>query len=150
MDTISYTLLYNPLYLKGNRALILLIELIRNRIYYPHQFFHRNDLLMARTTVTLPNSIHQQLLNIAKKEKDTLSYTVAKLVEIGLLVINKQENERHNDRPNAELDTYCQKLIIQMNGILKQIAVEHFNFNNEQIAQITQETLNKFNQLQKN
>ena len=64
---------------------------------------------MARITVTLPDTLHKQVLKIAHKENDSISYTTARLIEIGLMVMsnkNKKENKTN------ELEEYCQKLII--------------------------------------
>lgn len=98
---------------------------------------------MARITVTIPEDIHQTILQIAKEENNSVSHTVAHLVEIGIMVIkSKHENSRPDD-----LEEYCQKLIIQMNGILKELVVDKFNFGQEKITAITNDTLNQFKRL---
>ena len=57
-------------------------------------------------------------------------------------------SEKNKDEPNVtELDEHCQKLIIQINGIIKAIAVDQFHFDNDKIAKITSDTLVKYNQL---
>lgn len=99
---------------------------------------------MARMTFTLPDPIHQQILEIADKEKDSLSYTTTRLVEIGIKVLESSTTRQAKDN---ELEEYCQKLIIQINGILKELAIEKFDFNQDKIAIITQDTLKKFNKL---
>lgn len=107
--------------------------------------FAKRGYIMARITVTIPENIHQQVLKIAGKENDSISYTVSHLIEIGLMVMNSEKNK---DEPNVtELDEYCQKLIIQINGIIKAIAVDQFHFDNDKIAKITSDTLVKYNQL---
>jgi hypothetical protein len=99
---------------------------------------------MARITVTLPDTLHKQVLKIANKESDSLSYTTAKLIEIGLMVMS---NKNKNENKTSELKEYCQKLIIQINGIVKEIAIGKFNFDRDKVAQIANDTLAKFNQL---
>ena len=101
---------------------------------------------MARITVTMPDNLHEKVLKMAGKEDDTISYTVTRLVEIGLMVMNNK-NENKADSKSSDLEDYCQKLIIQMNGILKELAVDKFDFNNEKISQITNDTLIKYNKL---
>ena len=101
---------------------------------------------MARITVTMPENLHEKVLKMAGKEDDTISYTVTRLVEIGLMVMNNK-NENKTDSKTSDLEDYCQKLIIQMNGILKEIAVDKFDFNHEKISKITNETMIKFNKL---
>lgn len=101
---------------------------------------------MARVTVTIPDNIHEQILTIAGKENDSLSYTVSRLIEIGLMVMNSKK-DNVDDPKTTDLEEHCQKLIIQMNGIIKEIAVDKFHFDNEKIARITNDTLVKYNQL---
>lgn len=110
----------------------------------PTKFIPR--LIMARITITLPDNLHNQVTNLAGKEKDSISYTSTRLIEIGLLVTQNKNTSSDNNK-TQEIEEYCQKLIIQINGILKEIAIEKFNFDNEKIAYITNETLNKFKKL---
>ena len=109
-------------------------------------FIAKRGYFMARITVTLPDNIHQQIIKMAENEKDSISYTVTKLVDVGLMVMNSK-NERKEETKEGEIEEYCQKLIIQMNGIIKEIAVDKFNFDNEKISQITNDTLIRFNTL---
>ena len=101
---------------------------------------------MARITVTVPDNLYKEVLNLAGKENGSLSYTTTKLIEIGLMVMNKKDENKEEESPN-EIEAYCQKLIIQMNGIIKEIAVNQFHFDNDKISQITRETMSKFNAL---
>jgi hypothetical protein len=101
---------------------------------------------MARITVTMPDNIHEKVLKLAGKEDDSVSYTVTRLLEIGLMVMDSK-NEKNSADTSTELVEYCQKLIIQMNGIIKEIAIDKFDFNNEKITKITNDTLSKFNKL---
>lgn len=50
---------------------------------------------MTKITVSLPGNIHQHILKLAQDENDSISYTVTRLVEIGLLVLQRKE-ERNN------------------------------------------------------
>ena len=101
---------------------------------------------MARITVTIPDNINQQVTKMAGKENDSISYTVTRLVEIGLLVMNSQK-EKNGGTPQSVVEEYCQKLIIQINGILKEIAIDKFEFDTNKISRITKDTLVKFNEL---
>ena len=101
---------------------------------------------MARITVSIPDSMHEKILKIAGKENDSISYTVTRLTEIGLMVMDSNDKQTE-EKPSSELDDHCQKLIIQMNGILKELAIEKFNFNHDKISRITNATLLKFNTL---
>ena len=98
---------------------------------------------MARITITMPDSLHTQVLKFSKKEQSSVSYTVSKLVELGLLVAN---NKNKGDQP-SKIEEHCNKLIIQINGILKELATDQFELSPDKIAKITQETLDKYNEL---
>ena len=102
----------------------------------------QRGVFMARITVTLPDNLYNEVLSLAGKENDSLSFTTSRLIEIGLMVMNNK-----NEKGPQEIEAYCQKLIIQINGIIKEIAVNKFNFDNEKILQITNETISKFNQI---
>lgn len=113
------------------------------------QLYRKMRRIMARITVTLPDKMHEQVLTLAGKEKDSISYTTTRLIEIGLMVMNNK-SEKKDDKISDEAEEYCQKLIIQINGIIKEIAINQFNFDNEKITKITNETLDKFNKLKGN
>lgn len=101
---------------------------------------------MARITITMPDNLHMQVLKLAKKEGGSISYTVSRLVELGLLVTNNK-NQKQEAGEISKVDEYCNKLTIQINGILKEIAVSNFEFSPEKIAKITQETTDKYQEL---
>jgi hypothetical protein len=58
---------------------------------------------------------------------------------------SKADNK--DEHKAIEIEEYCQKLIIQINGIIKEIAIDKFNFDDDKIVQITKDTLSKFNKL---
>ncbi|HAT8127271.1 TPA: hypothetical protein NHI04_000101 [Legionella pneumophila] len=111
-----------------------------------NQHNRKRGYIMARITVTLPDNLHKQIIKIAGKENDSLSYTTTRLVEIGLMVMNSKSDNK-DEQKTTNIEEYCQKLIIQINGIIKEIAVDKFNFDDDKIVQITKDTLNKFNKL---
>ena len=101
---------------------------------------------MARITITIPDNLHTQVIKQAKKESGSVSYTVAKLVELGLLVTNNK-NQKQEDQTVSKIDEHCNKLIIQINGILKELAVSNYGFTPDKIAEIAKETTLKYNEL---
>ncbi|HAT1130572.1 TPA: hypothetical protein JBB30_01310 [Legionella pneumophila subsp. pneumophila] len=111
-----------------------------------NQHNRKRGYIMARITVTLPDNLHKQIIKIAGKENDSLSYTTTRLVEIGLMVMNSKSDNK-DEQKTTNIEEYCQKLIIQINGIIKEIAVDKFNFDDDKIVKITKDTLNKFNKL---
>ena len=100
---------------------------------------------MARITITLPDNLHEQVLKLAKKDGGSVSYTVTKLVELGLILTNK--SNKNEEKYISKMDEHCNKLIIQLNEILKDLAVNNYGFSSEKIAQISQETISKYNGL---
>ncbi|MCW8419974.1 MULTISPECIES: hypothetical protein [Fluoribacter] len=100
---------------------------------------------MARITITMPDSLHAQVLKFSKKEQSSVSYTIAKLVELGLIVANNK-NQKQEEQP-SKIEEHCNKLIIQINGIVKELATGKFELSPDKIAKITQETLDKYNEL---
>lgn len=101
---------------------------------------------MARITITIPDNLHTQVLKLAKKEGGSVSYTVARLVELGLLVTNNK-NQKQDDHAVSKVDDYCNKLIIQINCILKELAISNYGFTPDKITQIAQETTLKYKEL---
>lgn len=101
---------------------------------------------MARITISLPDKMQQQILKIAGKENDSISYTTTRLIELGLLVMNSKD-KKEKEKEGSELTDYCHKLIIQMNEIIKELATDKFSFSKEKISQLASDTLVKFNQL---
>lgn len=73
---------------------------------------------MARITITLPDQMHEQVLKLAGKEQDSISYTTTRLIEIGLMVMSNKLEKKDEEILN-EIEEHCQKLIIQINGIVK-------------------------------
>ena len=101
---------------------------------------------MARITITIPDNLHTQVLKLAKKEGGSVSYTVSRLVELGLLVTSNK-NQKQEDQVVSKIDEHCSKLIIQINGILKELAISNYGFTPDKISQIAQETTSKYNEL---
>ena len=66
-------------------------------------------------------------------------------MELGLLVANNK-NQNKDGQP-SKIEEHCNKLIIQINGIIKELATGKFELSQEKIAKITQETLDKYNEL---
>ena len=101
---------------------------------------------MARITITIPDNLHTQVLKLAKKEGGSVSYTVSRLVELGLLVTNNK-NQKQEENEVSKVDEYCNKLIIQINGILKELAINNYGFTTDKISQIAQDTTLKYKEL---
>jgi hypothetical protein len=98
---------------------------------------------MARITITIPDNLQNQIIKIAGKENESISYTTTKLIEIGLMVMKKSESKKQENN----IEEYCQKLIIQINELIKTIATDKFNIDKDSMSKIANETILKFNKI---
>ncbi|MCR9192606.1 MAG: hypothetical protein NXI01_08100 [Gammaproteobacteria bacterium] len=98
---------------------------------------------MARITITIPDNLQHQIVKIAGKENESISYTTTKLIDIGLMVMKKSESQKQENN----IEEYCQKLIIQINELIKTIAIEKLSVNKEFMSKIANETIMKFNKI---
>jgi len=101
---------------------------------------------MSKISITLPEDMHTQIIKIAGKKKESISYTTTKLIEIGLRVLDSQNTPKDEPKP-TKLEEYWQMLIFQASGILKKLAMTRFDFTDEEIAEIIDDTKLKFNKL---
>ena len=98
---------------------------------------------MIRLTISLPKAVHQHVAMLAIENNVSLSKIVNQLVMIGI--------NHWNFKPeNNQLDQHCQQLIIQMNVLIKNLAVEILKFNQNDFDQLRQVSLVKFYELRKN
>jgi hypothetical protein len=98
---------------------------------------------MARITITIPDNLQNQIIKIAGKENESISYTTTKLIDIGLMVMKKSESKKQENN----IEEYCQKLIIQINELIKTIATDKFNIDKDSMSKIANETILKFNKI---
>ena len=98
---------------------------------------------MARITITIPDNLQGQIVKMAGKENESISYTTTKLIDIGLMVMKSSESKKQENN----IEEYCQKLIIQINELIKKIATDKFNMDKDSMGKIASETLIKFNKI---
>ena len=98
---------------------------------------------MARITITIPDNLQSQIVKMAGKETESISYTTTKLIDIGLMVMKKSESKKQDNN----IEEYCQKLIIQINELIKTIATDKLNIDKESMSKIANETIVKFNKI---
>ena len=98
---------------------------------------------MARITITIPDNLQNQIVKMAGKENESISYTTTKLIDLGLMVMKKSESKKQE----SNIEEYCQKLIIQMNELIKKIATEKLNIDKDSLGKIAGETIEKFNKI---
>lgn len=102
---------------------------------------------MPRVTVSLPKDLYERLISYAGDNDDSLSYTIAKMTEIGLMVTeSKNENKGPEDR-FSKIEQHCFKLAIQMNALLKNIATSQFQYGQDEFKKLQDLTNDKYQEL---
>lgn len=101
---------------------------------------------MPRVTIHIPNDVHQKLEKMAQLNDASLSSTVVKMAEIGLLV-SESKNKDSELEDISEVEKYCHKLTIQMNTLIKNIAAKTLDFTKADMDKITENSINKYNEI---
>ncbi|CZP44431.1 hypothetical protein [Legionella pneumophila] len=102
---------------------------------------------MPRVTVSLPKDLYEKLVNYAGDNDDSLSYTIAKMSEIGLMVTeNKDEVKSPEDRFST-IEKHCFKLVIQMNALLKNMASSQLQYSQDEFKKLQDLTNDKYQEL---
>lgn len=102
---------------------------------------------MPRVTVSLPKDLYEKLVNYAGDNDDSLSYTIAKMSEIGLMVTeNKDEVKSPEDRFTT-IEKHCFKLSIQMNALLKNMASSQLQYSQDEFKKLQDLTNDKYHEL---
>lgn len=101
---------------------------------------------MPRITITLPKDIFDKANAIAKSNDESLSYTITRMTELGLLVT---ENQKKNQGATnlSEIESHCFKLIIQLNAIVKSMASKQLNFTQDDFDKLRDSAVQKYNDL---
>lgn len=102
---------------------------------------------MPRATIHLPNDLHHKLQKIAETNDDSLSSTICRMVEIGLMVSQKNQEESTLESRYSEIERHCFKLTIQMNTLLKAIASKTMSYSSEDFKKLSDMTQEKYAEL---
>ena len=101
---------------------------------------------MPRLTITLPKDIHEQIITIAGDNDESISYTIAKMTELGLLVTENQKKNK-GEKKLSDIEEHCYKLTIQMNAIIKNMAARQLDFTQDTFDKIRDQAILKYNDL---
>lgn len=74
---------------------------------------------MSRVTINLPTSLHEKFIKYATDNEVSLSYAIVKMGEIGLMVTERQLENKTLENKFSEIEIHCFKLIIQMHALTK-------------------------------
>ncbi|SEG42458.1 hypothetical protein SAMN02746093_02902 [Legionella quinlivanii DSM 21216] len=102
---------------------------------------------MPRVTITLPNALYAKLIKYAGDNDDSLSYTITKMTEIGLMVTEKSQESQSAEDQFSEIEKHCFKLMIQMNALLKNIASKQMDYGQEEFKKLMDLSINKYQEL---
>lgn len=102
---------------------------------------------MPRITVTLPNDLHDKLIKYAGDNDDSLSYTITKMTEIGLMVTESQQNKKNSEDRYSEIEKHCFKLMIQMNALLKNMASKQLDYGQDEFKKLMDLSISKYQEL---
>lgn len=81
---------------------------------------------MPRLSITLPKDLYDKVVAISGDNDESMSYTIAKMTELGLLVTENQK--KNKAKTLSDIEEHCYKLTIQMNAIIKNIAAKQLDF----------------------
>ncbi|WP_199739239.1 hypothetical protein [Legionella qingyii] len=101
---------------------------------------------MPRTTISLPNNLHNRIASLAIKNNDSMSHMINLLIQVGL---NHWFERNDHLSEKTAVEKHCHQLIIQMNALIKNISVELLQLNREDFDKLQQAALMKYNELQK-
>lgn len=101
---------------------------------------------MPRATIHVPNDTYQKIVDMASNNDESLSSTFVKLAEIGLYVKEKQAENTTNSQ-SSEIEIYCQKLILQINALVKSIASKQIGYTDNDFNKLRDATLTKYNEI---
>jgi hypothetical protein len=101
---------------------------------------------MPRITVTLPKNILDQVTAIAGDNDESISYTIARMTELGLLVTENQKNSG-GEKKLSDIEEHCYKLTIQMNAIIKNLAAKQLDFTQNDFDKLRDKSILKYNDL---
>ena len=100
---------------------------------------------MPRVTISIPNKLHDQLVKYAGDNDDSLSYTISKMAEIGLMVTESQSKSLEDKF--TDIEKHCFKLMIQMNALLKNMATKELGYGQEEFKKLLDLSVGKYQQL---
>src|SRR3990167_9925800 len=99
---------------------------------------------MPRVTIHVPNDVHDKLAKLAKINDDSLSSTITKMAEIGLMVTENQSKARDPEDQFSDIEKHCFKLTIQINSLLKNLASNSLGYGENEFKKLTEVSVNKY------
>jgi len=101
---------------------------------------------MPRVTIHVPNDTYNKITKMASDNDDSLSSTFVKLAEIGLIVKERQ-NESGSRKSASDIEEHCQKLILQINALMKSLVAKQMGYSDEDFLKLRDATIDKYNEI---
>lgn len=102
---------------------------------------------MPRVTIHVPNDIHDKLTKMAEINDDSVSSTIVKMAEIGIMVTESHKKNQNPEDKYPDIEKYCFKIMIQMNALIKNLAAKDLGYTPEDFKKLTDVTINKYKEL---
>jgi CRISPR/Cas system-associated protein Cas10 (large subunit of type III CRISPR-Cas system) len=102
---------------------------------------------MPRISVTFPQPLYDKLLKQAGSSDDSLSYTVIKMTELGMMVSESQEKSKNPEDRFSDIEKHCFKLMIQMNALLKNMASKQLDYGQDEFKKLMDLSVTKYHEL---
>ena len=102
---------------------------------------------MARVTVSLPKGVHEKLMKYAGDNDVSLSHSVTKMAELGLMVSERRAENKRPEDSFTEIEKHCFKLTIQMNALMKKLVEKDLGYGQDEFKKLSDLTVDKYNKL---
>jgi hypothetical protein len=102
---------------------------------------------MPRVTIHLPNDLHNTLNAMAEKNDDSLSSTIAKMAEIGILVTENQKKNKSPEDRFSDIEKHCFKLLIQVGALVKNLSIKELGYGNDEFRKLNDACFSKYREL---
>jgi len=102
---------------------------------------------MPRVTIHVPNDLHEKLTKMSETNDDSLSATITKMAEIGLMITENQKKNKSPEDRFTDIEKHCFKLTIQMNALIKNLATKELGYGSDEFKKLTDASINKYKEL---
>lgn len=102
---------------------------------------------MPRVTIHVPNDIHDKLAKMAESNDDSMSSTITKMAEIGIMITENQKKIKSPEDRFSDIEKHCFKLMIQMNALIKNLATKDLGYGVDEFKKLTDASINKYKEL---
>lgn len=103
---------------------------------------------MDRFTITTPSPISKKLRKYAHKNDVSISAAAVKLIELGLIIDEKNSSNDDNEVAKENKSEELFKKFMILNGeILKAIAKENYQYNDDKMNEIMNKSMDTYSKI---